>query len=181
MPITLDGTNGITLGGSILNSSSTPILQQTGSVLQVVTATTSTAVAVASTTYTDTGLSATITPTSSTSKILVIVNQEYLVNRSNVNAYAGVRLVRGSTTILTPLADATGPYEFGIGAGGATTTELWGRHSISYLDSPSTTSAVTYKTQGRAYVATSSEKITFQATGGTNNGTSTIILMEIAA
>lgn len=180
MPITLDGTNGITLGGSILNSSSNPIVQQTGSVLQVVTATNSTLVSSTSTTYADTGLSATITPTSSSSKILILVNQSGYVSRNTATDCGfGTRLLRGATVILTSVADANGPYDAYTGATGTSGTRyLLSRHTTVYLDSPATTSATTYKTQGAVYV---SGTLNFQTTGSGSNATSTIILMEIAA
>ena len=57
----------------VLNSSGNPILQQTGSILQVVSTTKTDTFSMAGYTgYTDiTGLTVTITPTSSTSKILI--------------------------------------------------------------------------------------------------------------
>ena len=152
-------------------------LQRAGNVLQVVQATTSTTVTVSTATYTDTGLSASITPTSATSKILIFVNQTTRVSRSGNSAEFGSRLLRGSTNILVPLEDGTGPYEFGGSAVGPTALVYATRASINYLDSPNTTSSVTYKTQGRPYF---SETLNFQPTA-TTNGTSTIILMEIAA
>ena len=74
----------------------------TGSVLQVVQATTSTNVSVTTGGYTDTTLSATITPTSSSSKILVLVNQQFVLSGGSGSQYGGVRLLRGSTIIFYP-------------------------------------------------------------------------------
>jgi len=53
-----------------------------GKVLQVVYGSTSTSTTVSSTTYTDTTLSATITPSSATSKVLVLVSQIQYSERS---------------------------------------------------------------------------------------------------
>ena len=53
---------------------------------------------------------------------------------------------------------------------------------IHYLDSPSTTSSVTYKTQGRPYVTTNGSRMIFQYSISTTvDGRSDIILMEIVA
>lgn len=141
-----------------------------GKVLQVVQGTTATGVTVATSTYTDSGLSASITPSATTSKVLVIVSQEIYLSRSGVNVYHKGALVRGGTTILD------NQYGGGFGVPNATgTIEQFVTWSVSYLDSPSTTSATTYKTQ----IATnSSGSLQAQAF---NSNTSTIILMEIGA
>lgn len=144
-----------------------------GKVLQVVNAQTTTSSTSSSTTFADTGLTATITPTSATSKILVFAHQAGL-GKTGVNAEACValKLFRGATELIRfeDIAGYTGIAEQNY-VGGASTT---------YLDSPATTSATTYKTQfanrGGAGGAT------VQATYGSGNfGTSTITLMEIGA
>ena len=138
-----------------------------GKVLQVVSAYYSGSTSNASATYADTGLTATITPTSSTSKILVLVNQAG-VGKSNVNAGSGVniKLLRNSTDLIT----------FAIYASW-TNSALWnvvGTQSTSYLDSPATTSAITYKTQFSNPAAANFAYVQNQG------DTSTITLMEIA-
>ena len=151
-----------------------------GKVLQVVQGTTSTNVTISGTTYTDTTLSATITPTSTTSKILVLVNQmTYIYGTSSAQVNAGIKLLRGSTAILTPFTDTAGPLEPYLEIGNATEVYNTFRHTINYLDSPSTTSATTYKTQGALRNTGSGRILRFQV-DSTVNGTSTIILMEIA-
>jgi hypothetical protein len=134
-----------------------------GKVLQVVAATYATATTSSSSTYADTGLTATITPTSATSKILVIFNQ--FVSKTG-DIEGGLKLFRNSTEILA-VATANILY---------TATTLMIRTvtvGATYLDSPATTSATTYKTQ-------------FNSTGATftcqqNPSTSTITLLEIGA
>ena len=124
-------------GTKVLNSSGNPILQQTGSVLQVVNGTTTSSGSSASTTVVDTGLTATITPTSASSKILVLVSQRFFKTQA-CSAGGTVYLQRGATNLLTDqrvcLNDTTS-------VGG---DQTW---SCCYLDSPATTSATTYKTQ----------------------------------
>jgi hypothetical protein len=146
----------------------------TGSVLQVVNATSTSAVTITSTTYTDTGLTATITPTSASSKIIVLISQEaYILRASNFQG-AGFKIQRNGTDIYTPIADGTGPYDMYIAATGPTGVELATKFNINYVDSPASTSALTYKTQARPYLATNSGTLYIQ-------GTQFIILMEIAA
>ena len=110
-----------------------------GKVLQVINTTTSTAVANATSTYADTTLTATITPTLATSKILVAFHQNGCnANDSNAANRISLRLLRGATNILQ-LGDYF-MYDSGVGDTVGTTI------SASYLDSPATTSATTYKT-----------------------------------
>ena len=118
-----------------------------GKVLQVVAANNTTSVTSTSTTYADTGLTATITPSAATSKILVIVTQSVTVDRSATSAAARMQLLRGAT-VLTELAGGTYKNTFGAEFVGPTYMNIRGDRSIQYLDSPSTTSATTYKMQG---------------------------------
>ena len=143
-----------------------------GSVLQVVSATYSTQTIVASTSYTDTGLTASITPTSASSKILVIVSQS-VGSGQNTNAARTfeLQLLRGATTISDRDSYAYG----GVGANGYFEIGLDGTQIV--LDSPATTSSITYKTQGKMDSTASTTSMTFQQ----GSGESTIILMEIAA
>jgi hypothetical protein len=144
----------------------------TGAVLQVVNATYGTLIATSTTTFIDSGLTATITPKFATSKILVIstINGSYK-NQSNAANCLSLRLVRGSTAILNIN---------GILAWTNTAIVNYVDSSTSYLDSPATTSATTYKIQFASSNNTASVGINgyFTAPGETN---STITLMEIAA
>ena len=145
-----------------------------GKVLQVVHADTTTDTTVASTTPTDTTLSATITPTSATSKILVIVAQNAGVQSASQNSYSQMRLMRGATEIWasgTEMLTSDG----GTTAGGSNNVVTM--QSIVYLDSPSTTSATTYKTQGYVNSTANSNAFRAQRTSSRSN----IILMEIGA
>lgn len=145
-------------------------------VKQVVEGSTNTEVIVATTTYTDTGLTASITPSSTSSKILVLISQSYGTTRSVGGLGMGVKIFRGSTAIYEPIASAIGPFSF-YSSG----TALYGRACYSILDSPATTSSVTYKTQGRPYVTGNSGLVTFQDNESGTAGTSYIQLIEVAA
>ena len=142
-----------------------------GKVLQVVSTTYTTATTINTTTYTDTGLSLAITPTLATSKILVFVNQNNYHDRTASSSAIGMRLVRGATTILTN-ADSSG-----IEATGATRVTARDTYSLIYLDSPSTTSATTYKMQAALATTANSATSIFQL----DSSPSIITLMEIGA
>lgn len=165
------GTNGQVLTAD--SSTATGIKWATpsgggGKVLQVVNATYSTQTATTSTTYADTGLTATITPTSATSKILVLVNQV------GCSRYAGTS---NAAMELRLLRDATQIIQFERYFGFSTVEINGGASSTSYLDSPATTSATTYKTQLKIGGGGTSGTFAVQA----NSGTSTITLLEIGA
>ena len=154
-----------------------------GSVLQVVNATTSTQVTISGTTaWTDSGLSASITPTSSSSKILIIISQQFYNYRSADAITSGIRLVRNSTVIQAPWEDTGGPLEPYLQIDNAPAVYLSYRFPITYLDSPATTSSVTYKTQGALRNTANSQNLRFQVNNSPGvNASSTIVLMEIAS
>jgi hypothetical protein len=133
-----------------------------GKVLQVVAATYSTETQSTSNSYADTGLTATITPSSATSKVLVIMTQNGVAKNGDTNV--GLRLVRNSTTIaqigVLLLSTSTSLYQEGNG-------------NIAFLDSPATTSATTYKTTFNSAAGISFTRVQ------NNSSVSSIILMEI--
>jgi hypothetical protein len=159
----IDGTNGLTFNNATTQASA-------GSVLQVVQGTYNINTANATSTYADTNLTATITPKFSTSKVLVIVNQAGCGKVTN-NTGVDLRLLRSSTTICQI---ASG---LGFNAQTATTNRFF-TISGTYLDSPATTSATTYKTQFASSSGNSQVNVQDYATDPV---TSTITLMEIAA
>ena len=155
----------------------------TGSVLQVVSTTKTNKFTTTSTSAVDiTGLSVTITPTSASSKILIVTNINY---GGDTNLYGAFFVLRNSTNVVVgtyPTGSQTAAT-FGVGQ----TYDIYKVDCASntYLDSPNTTSATTYKVQASTYdVATT---FTINAPFATNNaayiigGTSTITVMEIAA
>jgi hypothetical protein len=146
-----------------------------GKVLQVVQATSSTATTVASTTMTDSGLSVTITPSLSSSKVLILVSQGLLLARNSDRALGGWRLMRGATEILN---GNDGFFILANLGGAAYQTSMQAYFALNYLDTPSTTSATTYKTQIKVNTTADSAKIHGQ---GENGVTSSIIALEIGA
>jgi hypothetical protein len=148
-----------------------------GGIIQVVSATASTGVTVTTATYTDTGLTASITPSSASSKILVLVNQVFSSSKSTNYTYGGIRLLRNSTTILNPSSDGTGPYELGTAVTGGSAVAVYGRYTAHILDSPGTTSSVTYKTQCRPWDTGSNSAFVVQGAGSPSH----ITLLEVSA
>lgn len=146
-----------------------------GKVLQVVQATTTTSTTVASTTYTDTTLTANITPSAATSKVLVIVNQHTNPSRSAAFAGSEVIIFRGATQIF----GSNNKYNTFSLQGTSTADNQVGRNmtTIVYLDSPASTSSLTYKTQGATSQTSNGGQVIFQE----SSAMSTITLMEIGA
>lgn len=113
-------------------------LGNVGKVLQVKHMQYSTPFSTSSSSFIDTGLSIDITPTSSSSKFLVIWTQHaYLDNYGNWNGYRS-KLLRNTTTVYED------PYDISIAM---YTNNLMMKTTEQYLDSPNTTSIITYKTQ----------------------------------
>jgi hypothetical protein len=141
----------------------------TGSVLQVVSASTTTRTSTTSTSFVDcTNVTASITPTSSTSKILVLVTATGLLRPSNSGESVSLRLVRGSTTIF---------QQINLMYSASTNLDFVCSSNMVYLDSPATTSSTTYKLQFRSRLGTG----TVYINQDNADDVSSITLMEIAA
>jgi hypothetical protein len=139
-----------------------------GKVLQVVQGTLSTAASTTSASFTATGLTATITPSSATSKILVIVNHIAWMNANASRADAYFRVLRGATSIsgsrnMPYLDTPDNVIDMAVG------------FNYSILDNPATTSATTYSTEYQRGLSGVSISVAM------DNTTDTIVLMEIGA
>jgi hypothetical protein len=136
-------------------------------------------------TYIDiTGLSLSITPTSATSKILVLGNLAI----TTVNSKGGAAiLVRNSTTIGQADAASNRPRSSAAGSGftgdGSGDNLMVLLTNFCYLDNPATTSATTYKIQAAAYdsIWYVNRSQTDSDTADNSRWTSNITVMEIAA
>jgi hypothetical protein len=161
------GASGVTIDGLLIKDGAIPSISG-GKVLQVVQATYSTQGTSTSTSFTDTGLTASITPSNASNKVLVIIQHNLGLSDGTDRANGKIKLLRDTTDIW----GGTSLYPYTrAAAGGGALVNYWG-FPIVYLDSPSTTSSTTYKTQyaqsgnGTVYVAA-------------NSSTETITLMEI--
>jgi hypothetical protein len=144
-----------------------------GKVLQVVYAEYSTLTTTTLTSFANTGLSATITPSSASSKVLVIFTHNGVQKSSGNGANSvQIRLQRTTTDILK-VSDI-------IGHNGTSSDNPNSSNGAQYLDSPNTTSATTYRTQFASGVSGQTAVINnhLLAAGNTN---STMVLMEIGA
>jgi len=159
------GTNGQTL---VADSTAATGLKWAngGKILQVVGATYSTEASSSSATYADTGLTASITPSAATSKVLVMLSHTGCFKDTSATRLL-LRLYRGATNLAQ--------IETFAGYTNSTAANGFGSMSTHYVDSPSTTSATTYKTQ----FASSDAAARVLVSAGSS--VSTIVLMEIGA
>jgi hypothetical protein len=113
-----------------------------------------------------TGLSLSITPSSTTSKILILLQSNFYNTGGNAGNGMDVILVRGATQIANPHTRLGFSNTALIQTGGM---------SIFHLDSPATTSATTYKIQFRNVVGAQNVQI------NNNGASSNLMLFEISA
>lgn len=130
------------------------------------------------------GLSCTITPSSTSSKVLVSVNIGFL--SSNTGNHQSLAIHRNGTMISDATGDAAGVRPrrtFGLGHNSGANWEGAGL-SFSYLDSPSTTSPVTYTVyyggNGSSIMYINRAARDVNATNEDGRYISTIIAQEIA-
>jgi hypothetical protein len=141
-------------------------------VVQVVEGTTTTATQVASTSYADTTLTASITPKFATSKVWVMISQSVRPQaQSNAYLEAYLQLLRDASVIRNFGNVVT--QHAGTGSDGFASVSA--HIAVTYLDSPATTSSVTYKTQGKVGSTGGIGSANFQV----NSSYSTITLFEI--
>tara|TARA_B100001063_G_scaffold221074_1_gene226456 strand:+ start:18 stop:536 length:519 start_codon:yes stop_codon:yes gene_type:complete len=157
------GTNGLTLDAStgkasFPNGATLPA----GSVAQVVSNVTTANISTASISFVSTGLSASITPSSTSSKVFVIVSSPSWYIDTN-NAYATV--FRDSTNI--------GNGDYGLMM--VYNTANYAPSTMQVMDSPSSTSSLTYSVHFRAVTSGATTYISYST-----YGQFTITLMEIA-
>lgn len=183
MPIAINGTgtiSGVSAGG--LTSASN------GRILQVVSTTktdtwSETTSGSGGITNTVTGLTVSITPTSASSKILVLL--QVTTSSSNTQHNINVFLYRGTTQIC--LADANGvQMRTATGQGQATqSVENFSNMNVNFLDSPATTSQITYSIKFSTGLGNTNTIYLNRSSSDSQNtwmsrGTSTITVMEVA-
>ena len=154
---------------NIVGATAANTVHAPGHVIQVVSSNYSTGVNNNTSSYADTGLTATITPKFSSSKVLIVISQALGADRDTTEAGVNLKLVRDTTELQT----YTEAIRVETSGGASKSTGLW---SITYLDSPATTSATAYKTTCKPQ-STGNNGLTRAQWGSTP---STITLMEIA-
>lgn len=144
-----------------------------GKVLQVVQGTLTSTFSTTNTSFVDSGMTVTITPSLATSKVMVFAMCSGVGSKAGASAtnnYSQVNLVRTSTQLQV---SSIGTFAY---AAGGSTPEFYTNVAFSYLDSPATTSATTYKVQGRAGTGGVTVEI-----AGSGTGICSIVAMEIGA
>jgi len=178
--------------GTILTTNSS-----VGKILQVVQTVKTNVFSSNASSMTDvTGLNVAITPSSASSKVLVTVSISIGGEHS---AIVGINLLRGSTVVAAGDANVSNHnlVTFGVGLNSSGNNSVGSgkyqsnTHSYTFLDSPNTTSATTYKIQARNVRGNQNEYFVVNSAyqgGHANdnstyvlNTTSTITVQEVAA
>ena len=157
--ITSDGSGNVTLGTAF---------PSVGKIGQVSHVTTNTQLTLTTSGFVDIGLQRVITPSSTSSNILIFVNLHSKFNDTGQNAAYTIKMLRDSTQIYT------GGQTYEIVS---ETINGSGQHkdSWTFLDSPSSTSALTYKVQVSTY---NNSDVIFQRNGYFQ---SELLVMEVLA
>ena len=146
-----------------------------GSILQVVEGTSSTQHEATGSSDQDIGLSVAITPSSSSSKVLVTVSFVYSIFQSGeYGSSAQFALLRGSSAIIARSGSTNQDYN--VEASALSTSNyvtMATQLNMQILDSPSTTSATTYKVQSTGISSTRVECML-------NNVRGSIVAYEVA-
>ena len=175
MPTEISGSTGVnkiqdnTIVDADINSSAaiagSKLVMPSGSVLQVVQTTSNTGITVSANTYRTIGSNVVITPSSASSKVLVQLTAGSMAYNAGDIA---MRITRNGTEIMVQ------------GRQAYTNSNEWVGNPVKlmYLDSPNSTSAVTYSFECKV----SGNQIEFNSTGGsTSNVNGAVsIAMEIA-
>tara|TARA_R100001163_G_scaffold65463_1_gene62710 strand:+ start:357 stop:917 length:561 start_codon:yes stop_codon:yes gene_type:complete len=162
-----------------------------GSIIQVVSTFKGDVFSTTSTSLTDiTGFALTITPSSNSSKILIISTCGWS-NNTNTDAVSGFQLVKVVGGTASNIAEPDTSTTHGTTAVQSNPNGNTGfsqqRWHYTFLDSPATTSAVTYKWQSKVFSSGTTLHINrraFDSSGGTTNDmqtTATITAMEVSA
>jgi hypothetical protein len=151
--------------GNVLTAAYVNDLRGAFRILQVKSFSTSSVATNSTLTFAATGLTLSITPQSTSSKILIMTNHSIAKSAGNALNGLDIRIRRDGTVLQTQF------YVLFT----ATTLVQIGTTSFFILDSPNTTSAITYDAQFANVVAAA------QVEHNANNSPSNIILMEVSA
>ena len=151
--------------GTVLTTAGVPAsAMPAGSVIQVVQGTTINQTSTTSTSYVTTTLGASITPSSTSSKILVLITTSYTQGQANYGAFFTV--FKNGSDLISSTGFGNWYNNSGVYRGGIV---------LSYLDSPATTSSTTYA------LGIKSESASYTVSTPSQSGALGVItLMEIA-
>ena len=132
LPTSIDLAQNFTFTGTVAGAGG-------GKIAQVLQSEANSPTTVSTTSYTSLGLSQAITCSATTSKVLIMGYVKFSTNASNADRGFGLRIRRDSTAIQTS-GTLYDKYHK------STNSDFidGGRHSFMYIDSPSSTSAITY-------------------------------------
>ena len=157
------------------NGSGTLSWVTNGTINQVLQKLRTSEISVNTTTYTDLQLSQAITPSSTSSKILVMANVKATAGGDgDAFGFQIRRDIGGTVTNIYSAQQSSsgGPYDYGV-----TDEQLNTKATLLWLDSPNTTSAVTYSIYGGRH---GSSSVYFHPNTATT-GQSQLILLEVGA
>ena len=150
---------------------------ESGKILQVVQTAKTDTFSTTSTSFTDvTGLSVAITPSSTSSKVLVMVSSNSSTSSGN---NAEMKLVRGSTDIF--IGDDDGSHSRASAQTRVNDNNGCQTLTFSFLDTPNTTSATTYKVQYNVQAGTGTINRSQGDGSDIGRAASSIIAMEVGA
>ena len=138
-----------------------------GTIIQTVSAELENDNVTSSTSFVDTGVTASITPSSTSNKIIVTICIPMNAHHDSTDVQVSYKVLRDST--------ALGDAVFGDHSGNGTRSDLWTTAHFAYVDSPSSTSSLTYKVQHKAF---NSDIV---STASHSDNKCTIILQELVA
>jgi hypothetical protein len=177
MAMTISGTSGVTFPDTsvqaVTATNATNITTgtlpkarlPTGSVLQVVSATLSASSSTSSTSFVASTLITTITPTSATSKILILLNGGTRDSNQSSNSQQTAMYRNIASAGYSSLSVMEGVFY--------NSANTVGGHTFNYLDSPATTSSISYQPY---FKVTNGGSVWFNS-----GGVVSLTLMEIAA
>jgi len=173
--ITMDGSGNVTFPANA-TCSGTATGFGGGKILQVKQTFKNDAASISSGTFADiSGLTVSITPSATSSKILY-TGSLYLASTSSEANFRLKRTIGGTATDIGVSSVLDDDADGSFAHGGAS---RYGGHSWQFLDSPNTTSAITYGIRWRVHSGTTYLNRTWDANWF--HGASAITVMEVAA
>ena len=179
MALVLDGTNGVSLvQDGVVTAADLAAGAVSGNILQTQTFVPTTHNENSSTTFADSLVTVNITPSSTSSKILILTHSAIQVFAGARNDTGGItRLVRVNNGTLTQLASHSF-YNSHDAMGSSNAVQIFEHDSYTVLDSPATTNELTYKIQMKVIVANAIRYSKHYT--GDNEEPAEITVMEIA-